>query len=386
LPTSDLHCSLLSVPGAFGTTLATIPGGVPYLAARPATVAAWRRRLTDQQGLSSSPLPPRVFRVGVAWQGNPGVPADKGRSIPLKAFAPLCRIPGVRLISLQKGSGTEQLANLPPGMGVETLGVDFDSGPDAFLDTAAVMMHLDLIVTCDTAVAHLAGALGRPVWIVLKHVPDWRWMMDREDSPWYPTACLFRQTRAGDWDEVFTRVEAELARLAANTGGDQARRDLDPVKMKGTLSAPLSVGEFIDRLTILMIKSERMRAPEKLVNVRRELEVLTKARLRSIGSTPEMRELERELKRINEDLWEIEDNIRDCERRADFGPAFIDLARAVYKTNDRRAAVKRRINEVTGSALIEEKSYHSQLEARTQDHDALWSDARAARGAIGTRW
>ena len=99
-----------------------------------------------------------------------------------------------------------------------------------------------------------------------------------------------------------------------------------------------------------------------------------------------MRELERELKRINEDLWEIEDNIRDCERRADFGPAFIDLARAVYKTNDRRAAVKRRINEVTGSALIEEKSYHSQLEARTQDHDALWSDARAARGAIGTRW
>jgi Glycosyltransferase family 9 (heptosyltransferase) len=146
------------------------------------------------------------------WQGNPDGYVDKGRSIPLRCFAPLCRIPGLRLISLQKNYGIEQLADLPSGMRVETLGAEFDPGPDAFLDTAAVMMNLDLVVSTDTGAAHLAGALGLPVWIVLRHVPDWRWMIDREDTPWYPTARLFRQTRHGDWDEVFERIAGELAR------------------------------------------------------------------------------------------------------------------------------------------------------------------------------
>ena len=98
-------------------------------------------------------------------------------------------------------------------MTVATLGDEFDSGPDAFIDTAAVMMNLDLVVTSDTSIAHLAGALGRPVWIALRHVPDWRWMLDREDSPWYPTARLFRQRRPGDWDDVAERMATELARL-----------------------------------------------------------------------------------------------------------------------------------------------------------------------------
>jgi hypothetical protein len=117
----------------------------------------------------------------------------------------LCHIPGLRLISLQKYNGVEQLADLPPGMTVETLGAEFDSGSDAFVDSAAVMMNLDLVISSDTAAAHLAGALGCPVWIVLQRVPDWRWTMDREDTPWYPTARLFRQTDGGDWDETRAR-------------------------------------------------------------------------------------------------------------------------------------------------------------------------------------
>jgi ADP-heptose:LPS heptosyltransferase len=118
------------------------------------------------------------------------------------------------LISLQKTHGLEQLGNLPAGMKVETLGA-FDEGPDAFIDTAAIMQSIDLIITSDTATAHLAGALGRPVWVALKHMPDWRFMVGRADSPWYPTMRLFRQPARGDWDRVFASIADALRPLAA---------------------------------------------------------------------------------------------------------------------------------------------------------------------------
>jgi hypothetical protein len=217
-PQYDAHLPLMSVPRALNVTSETIPAGVPYLFAEPARVDAWAER-----------LPTSAFRVGIAWQGKPVRKVDKGRSIPLRAFAPMCRVPSVRLISLQKHDGLDQLANLPPGMIVETLGEEFDAGPDAFLDCAAVMMSLDLIISSDTAIVHLAGALGRPLWVVLKDIPEWRWMMDREDSAWYPTACLFRQRRPGDWDEVFERVAAELAEAVA-------RKKAPPTDPTGVIS------------------------------------------------------------------------------------------------------------------------------------------------------
>ena len=209
LPQYDAHLPLMSLPHVLGVTPEALPRNFPYLFAEPPRVEAWAKRLPTGQ-----------FRVGIVWQGNPDGYVDKGRSIPLRCFAPLCRIPGLRLISLQKNRGIEQLADLPPRMRVETLGAEFDAGPDAFLDTAAVMMNLDLVISSDTAAAHLAGALGCPVWIVLRHVPDWRWMIDREDTPWYPTARLFRQTRHGDWDEVFQRIAGEFARAVTAKRGD----------------------------------------------------------------------------------------------------------------------------------------------------------------------
>ncbi len=209
LPEIDGHLALLSVPFVLGLDETQIPAAVPYLRADPARVEAWAKRLP--KGL----LHEGEFRIGIAWQGNPKADIDRGRSIPLSAFAPLSQIPGVRLISLQKYDGVEQLTDLPPGMEITSLGEDFDAGPDGFLDSAAVMMHLDLIIASDSTIAHLAGALGRPVWLVLKEVPEWRWMMGRADSPWYPTALLFRQSRRDDWDEVFARVAGALARLVA---------------------------------------------------------------------------------------------------------------------------------------------------------------------------
>jgi tetratricopeptide (TPR) repeat protein len=199
----DYHCALMSLPLAFRTTLADVAAAVPYLFAQPLRVAQWRQRI----GV-------RGFKVGVVWQGSRNR-IDVGRSVPLEMFSRLASIPGVRLISLQKGEG---LAQGPKDLAVEVLGDDFDTGAQAFLDSAAVMTQLDLIITCDTALAHLAGALARPTWVALKHVPDWRWLLDRADSPWYPSMRLFRQSRRGDWDGVFAAIHNALVPLAQEAG------------------------------------------------------------------------------------------------------------------------------------------------------------------------
>jgi Flp pilus assembly protein TadD len=194
LPGFDCVAPLLSLPAR----MMAPPAPVPYVFAEPALVAAWSDRIGEAG-----------FRIGIGWQGFSGRREDKGRSIPLAAFRPLAEVAGVRLISLQKGDGEEQIAGA--GFAVETLG-GLDAGVDAFVDTAAVMMTLDLIITSDTAIAHLAGALGRPVWVALRRVPDWRWMLDRSDSPWYPTMYLFRQRYDGDWAAVFDAMARALPR------------------------------------------------------------------------------------------------------------------------------------------------------------------------------
>jgi ADP-heptose:LPS heptosyltransferase len=137
---------------------------------------------------------------------------SEGKSFPVAALERIAKLPDVRLIGLQKNAGAEQLGHLPAGMTVERY--DFDQGPDAFLDTAAIMKNCDLVISADSAPAHLAGALGVPAWIALKHVPDWRWFMDRSDSPWYPSLRLFRQARANDWPSVFRVMEAELSAIS----------------------------------------------------------------------------------------------------------------------------------------------------------------------------
>jgi tetratricopeptide (TPR) repeat protein len=199
-PARWLH--MMSLPHVLGTTPDTVPQSAPYLATDPARVATWQARIGTHG-----------FKIGIAWQGNRGYRQDRLRSIPLAAFAPLADIPGVRLISLQKGYGSEQVAQVPFGDRIEDLGADFDTGP-AFLDTAAAMMQLDLVISPNTAIAHVAGALGRPLFVALNQVPDWRWLLGRDTSPWYPTARLFRQSLAGDWDGVFARIAAAVRERA----------------------------------------------------------------------------------------------------------------------------------------------------------------------------
>jgi hypothetical protein len=158
---------------------------------------AWRQRLQGD-----------TRRIGLAWSGNPTHHRDRLRSIPLELFAPLLNVPGTTFYSLQLGPGSEQVKQLPPEARLIDLGAELKD----FADTAAIVASLDLVISVDTSVVHLAGAMGKPVWVLLNKGCDWRWFLQREDSPWYPTARLFRQTTAGGWQEVVSRVERELRR------------------------------------------------------------------------------------------------------------------------------------------------------------------------------
>jgi Flp pilus assembly protein TadD len=219
-PECHVHAPLMSLPAILGTTWETLPARVPYLALDPLVVEHWRSVLTgtlhDAGGRDSAvanqsggDIAARPLLIGVAWQGNPTQQVDRWRSFPLAKLATLAGMPGVRLVSLQVGPGLDQIPALPGRFPIITLP---SRRPRDFLDTAAIMTQLDLVITPDSAVAHLAGALGTPVWVGLGSVHCHRWMAKREDSPWYPTMRLFRQSTLGDWDGVFRRMADALKR------------------------------------------------------------------------------------------------------------------------------------------------------------------------------
>jgi ADP-heptose:LPS heptosyltransferase len=189
---------LLSLPLAFHTELTSIPADVPYLRPDPVEVEAWSRRLQGD-GL----------RIGITWAGNPKHSRDRQRSIALAQLEPLTQVKGTTFYSLQKGDAAAQIRDLPATMKVH----DLDAAVKDFADTAALVANLDLVISVDTAPAHLAGAMGKPVWILLHCMPDWRWLLEREDSLWYPTARLFRQTTPDNWKPVIERLRLELERM-----------------------------------------------------------------------------------------------------------------------------------------------------------------------------
>jgi tetratricopeptide (TPR) repeat protein len=208
LPDFDVHVPLMSLPLVFDTRLETIPARVSYLFADQSLVDAWRAKLSSIDG----------FRIGVNWHGREGHRTAWQRDLPIGEVLSMAEIPDVRLISLQKGAGQRPLSESSDGWPIHYLGDDVDTAHGAFMDTAAIMKNLDLVITSDTSVAHLAGALGVRVWVALPFVPDWRWLLERSDSPWYPTMRLFRQKSRGDWAGVFEEIKEALAELAGAKG------------------------------------------------------------------------------------------------------------------------------------------------------------------------
>jgi Flp pilus assembly protein TadD len=224
MPYGQVQAPLMSLPAILGTTLESVPSRVPYLPTETLVVDRWRHALAAElvarnpevSGSSGGPAQrrgARPFLVGVVWQGSPTNPMDHWRSFPLAKLAPVADVPGVQFVRLQVIDGLDQISGLNGRFPIIML----DSRrPRDFVDTAAIISQLDLVITPDTSVAHLAGGLGVPVWLALSTVGEWRWMLEREDSPWYPTMRIFRQKKLGDWDDVFRRMAEILRRVLAN--------------------------------------------------------------------------------------------------------------------------------------------------------------------------
>jgi hypothetical protein len=273
LPGFDFHARLLTLPGIFDSTPECVPADVPYLhvdgarvervgrvLARALQKDGERRRWGDGEKakadaetgrrgdaetggtpagnaldfVPASPRPPvspsssPTLRVGLVWQGNTAHKGDRARSIALEKFGPLARVPGVRLVSLQKGFGCEQIEQCKDGVPVVEWSDPADTTAEALLDTAAAMRNLDLVIAVDTSVAHLAGALGVPVWVAMPLACDWRWLLDREDTPWYPTMRLFRQRELGEWDDVIARMAEALGeRVRPHVRSDREPRQAE---------------------------------------------------------------------------------------------------------------------------------------------------------------
>ncbi len=200
LPEFDLHCPLMTLPKVFGTTLDSIPSKNPYLKVDPDLKRIWEERIHSKS---------MKFKVGLVWSGNPEHLNDRNRSCGLKILSPLSQIENVQLFSVQKGPGSEEIKN--PGRKFNL--IDFTDRIRDFSDTAALIENLDLVISVDTAVAHLAGALGKRIWTLLPFSPDWRWLLGRDNSPWYPTMRLYRQQESGDWLEVIQKVAIDLHSL-----------------------------------------------------------------------------------------------------------------------------------------------------------------------------
>lgn len=346
LPQHDAQIPLMSLPRIYHTTLETVPTNIPYLYADEKLVDAWSKRLSNDKNL----------KIGICWEGSPYYDTMRNplsrKAIPLAAFEPLTHIPGISVYSLQKMNGTDQLNHLNATMRIHDFGQDFDYHNGRFMDTAAFIMNADLIITVDTSVAHLAGAMGKRVWMIVPAIADWRWLQDREDSHWYPTMKIFRapvitngNEKASDWNAVIRTICRELELLS----NKQQQPDI--------VTAEISVGELIDKITILEIKMANITNQAKLRNIKTELDSLTNTLNTYIPQSVQLSELSKKLLTVNKQLWDIEDLIRDKERSKEFDHQFIDLARKVYITNDVRCAIKRQINDLLGSRLVEEKSY-----------------------------
>jgi len=200
-PEFDLHCPLLRLPLLFGTTLESIPREIPYIAVDPLSVINWKEKIQNQHSTK--------FKIGLVWAGRPSHINDRNRSFSLEIFSPFAGLSNISFYSLQKGEAAKQAKNPPQGLQL----IDFTDEIKDFTDTAAFIQNLDLIISADTAVAHLSGAIGKSVWTLLPFSPDWRWMLNREDSPWYPTMRLYRQPSFGDWKSVIDRISAELKKI-----------------------------------------------------------------------------------------------------------------------------------------------------------------------------
>ena len=339
-PAHDASATLMSLAAAFNDMPETFAADMPYVQADAHLVEQWQLKTGAD----------RTFKVGLCWQCDVHNDVSRlpiaRRGIPLEVFAPLMHDKKISWYSLQKKEGLDQMTALGEHGNFITLD-NFDEEHGAFMDSAALIEALDLVITIDSAVAHLAGALGKEVWLLLPYVTDWRWIQGLSYSPWYPSMTIFKQNVPFDWESVIAEVAVALERKVAAHGESH------------TINTEVSIGEFLDKISILNIKSKRIKDKKKLKNVRTELATLYITKEKHIQQNSVIDILEQNLFDVNSKLWEIEDKIRDKEFAQQFDDEFVQLARSVYMTNEERMAIKQKLNQICGSRLVEEKSYHN---------------------------
>lgn len=329
----DFQCPLMSLAGRFDRLGLPIPA-TPYLKAEPDLVARWRKRIGDHG-----------FRIGIVWQGNRYPNGDDNRSFQLAALRPLAALPGVRLIGLQFKEGREELDKLPKVMQVEQLGPDFDVGPDGFIDSAAVLELMDLVVSCDTSMVHVAGALGRPLWLGLTQIPEWRWQLQRRDTVWYPTARLFRQQTFGDWDQVFTQMADELAALLQA----RAERAANLASHPPAPAVTLSWGELFERMTLLEIKCRHMAGSPAAGAAAHELSALKSAVAGAVPFAAAIEAKRQALRTTHEKLWEVRQAMKGCAAELRFEAPYVEQARQAQALDEACDRIKLDIDGMLGS-------------------------------------
>lgn len=330
LPPFQFHAPLLSLPRIFQTELKTIPAPIPYLYASEERVGDWQKKLQSVEGL----------RIGIAWQGNPNYAEDNDRSIPLSFFERLADVERVTLISLQHGAGVEQLSQWKGDKKPLVFdGLDTESGP--FQDTAAILRNIDLLIASDSALVHLAGAMGVPTWVLLPVHPDWRFLLERDDSPWYPTFQLYRQTRYGDWEEVFERVVLALENATSS-------QTIIPA-----VTVDLSPAELVDRITSLEVERERKGSdfPSDYDSRHERTYQYLVGRARQIGWSGDIERLSREMRQLHSEMRELRESLGSSQETP-LDTDYAERARRYFERDNRRREIMQQINFQLGSRLI----------------------------------
>lgn len=299
VPHFDTHASLMSLPFIMGTRVETIPHEIPYLHARQDLVAQWAQKLSSDTS----------FKIGICWQGNPNYSTPflrntvAAKSMKVTEFEPLARIPGVSLYSLQKTSGEEQLKNLPAGFVVHDFGPDFDITNGRFMDTAAVMKNLDLVISVDTATVHMAGGLGVPTWMLLPEPADWRWMSRASDTPWYPHMRMFRQPQPDDWKSVIELVAQEVRQLIEH-------RQPAPSTPAHEHTHLVPIATLIQQIIQTEVDALRTEDPALLTTLRSALERLKQQFYQRVPASYEINSLMNRLFEINKKLLLTKDALQ----------------------------------------------------------------------------
>ena len=362
IPAFDYHIALMSIPMVVKTTLDTVPHDIPYLGAKEELVEQWKHKLSDD----------KKFKVGICWQGN-----KQYRSIYLKkevackamqlsTFAPLASVPNISLYSLQKINGTEQLDEVRDVMEVHTFGSDFDETNGRFMDTAAIIKNLDLIITIDTSICHLAAGLGTEVWVLLPFPADWRWMLECDDTPWYPNMRLFRQPKRGDWGCVLDKVVKALNKKMGidSHNNTTAKKEKNKNKKESTPSLfdqytsgnstkpapaqkelPTQLGAVVDSMTQRSIAMQHSNNPHHIRSLITDHKTLQERYQPYMEQSEELKNLTQQLLVLNKCLWQLDKKLPE-DRPSVFDESFIALIQEVHKVHTLKTMVMQQINEL----------------------------------------